>query len=150
HRRGAGCVPRADRRPQTRIRDRPLSRDGDFLARWSARKQKARTEPEPEPGNAPAAPADAAPAEPARAEAAADGTPEKTDEEILRELGLPDPETLAKGDSIAGFLRAGVPTRLRNRALRRMWLSDPVFANLDGLNDYEEDFTDAATVVKGM
>src|SRR5690606_19005030 len=77
-------------------------------------------------------------------------SPGRTDEEILRELGLPDPDSLAKGDSVAGFLRAGVPARLRNRALKRLWLTDPVFANLDGLNDYEEDFTDAATVVKDM
>ena len=29
---------------------------------------------------------------------------------------------------------------LRRLALRRLWRSDPVLANLDGLNDYDEDF----------
>ena len=36
------------------------------------------------------------------------------------------------------------------QALRKLWRSDSVFANLDGLIDYGEDFTDAATVVEGM
>src|SRR5699024_350482 len=78
HCRRPGRVPRPDRRPQTRIRVGPLSRDSDFLARWSARKQKARTEPEREP--------ETTPAEAAPAPAAADGAPEKTDQEILQEL----------------------------------------------------------------
>jgi len=126
----------------------------DFLSRWSSRKQKAREETELD---AAAEREDAelsgtAPVDGPGATEAAElsSEPEKSDEEILQEFGLPHPESLMKGDSIAGFLKAGVPMRLRNRALRRLWLTDPVFANLDGLNDYEEDFTDAATVVKGM
>jgi hypothetical protein len=117
--------------------------DGDFLARWSSRKLKARAEPDPEPAAPPAAvvPADAAPV---------GVEPDRPDEEILRELGLPDPDTLVKGDDFSAFLGARVPARLRTRALRRLWVSDPVLANLDGLNDYEEDFTDAATVVKDL
>lgn len=115
---------------------------GDFLGRWSARKLKARTEPEP--GHEPAASADPAAATPA-------AIPEDLpDDEILRRLDLPDPDTLVKGDNFAAFLKAGVPARLRNRALRRLWISDPVLANLDGLNDYDQDFTDAATVVKDL
>ncbi|MDM7947783.1 MAG: DUF3306 domain-containing protein, partial [Oceanibaculum nanhaiense] len=39
---------------------------------------------------------------------------------------------------------------LQRKALRKLWASDPVLACLDGLNDYEEDFTDAATVIEGM
>jgi hypothetical protein len=70
---------------------------------------------------------------------------EKSDEEVLEELGLPDPDTLQKDDDFSGFLAKTVPERLRRRALRRLWVSNPVLANLDGLNDYEEDFTDAAS-----
>jgi hypothetical protein len=44
-------------------------------------------------------------------------------------------------------MRSGVPKRLRNMALRRVWRLDPVLANLDGLNDYDEDYTDAAMLV---
>jgi hypothetical protein len=39
------------------------------------------------------------------------------------------------------FMRAGVPPALRNQALRLLWRLDPALANLDGLNDYDEDFT---------
>ncbi|MEE9587788.1 MAG: DUF3306 domain-containing protein, partial [Hyphomicrobiaceae bacterium] len=46
------------------------------------------------------------------------------------------------------FMKAGVPEAIRRRALRQLWLSDPVLANLDGLNDYDEDFTDAKLVVE--
>ncbi|MEE4014964.1 DUF3306 domain-containing protein [Roseibium sp. FZY0029] len=70
---------------------------------------------------------------------------EKTDAEILEELGLPDPDSLQKDDDFTRFLAKTVPERLRRRALRRLWLSNPVLANLDGLNDYEDDYTDAAT-----
>lgn len=113
--------------------------DGDFLARWSSRKLKARETPE----------AEVPPADPALAATPAPDVSEKTDEEILQELGLPDPDTMVSGDDFSAFLKSAVPARLRNRALRRLWRSNPVLANLDGLNDYEGDFTDAATVVKG-
>ncbi len=69
---------------------------------------------------------------------------EKSDAEILEELGLPDPDTLTCDDDFSAFLAKTVPERLRRRALRKLWGSNPVFANLDGLNDYDEDFTDAA------
>ena len=38
-------------------------------------------------------------------------------------------------------MRNGVPAELRRLALRRLWRSNPVFANLDGLNDYDEDYS---------
>ncbi len=38
------------------------------------------------------------------------------------------------------FLRKGVSEEIRRKALRVLWRSDPVLANLDGLNDYDEDF----------
>jgi len=74
----------------------------------------------------------------------------KTDEEILEALKLPDPETLKAGDNFMAFMNSAVPTRLRNRALRKLWVSNPVLANLDELLDYGEDFTDAATVVENL
>ena len=38
------------------------------------------------------------------------------------------------------FLKEGVPEELKRLALRKLWRSDPVFANLDGLVEYGEDF----------
>ena len=75
---------------------------------------------------------------------------EKPDEEVLAELDLPDPDSLKKGDDFSAFMAKAVPERLRRRALRRLWLSNPVLANLDELLDYGEDFTDAATVVADL
>jgi len=74
----------------------------------------------------------------------------KSDDEILSELNLKDPDTLEHGDDFSGFLKQAVPERLRRRALRKLWLSNPLLANLDDLVDYGDDFTDAATVVENM
>lgn len=75
---------------------------------------------------------------------------EKTDAEILEELELPDPDTLTDKDDFSQFLSSAVPERLRRRALRRLWGLNPVLANLDGLVDYAEDYTDAATVISNL
>ena len=75
---------------------------------------------------------------------------EKTDDEILRELNLPPPETLEAGDDFKAFLSAAVPQRLKRAALRRLWAVNPVLANLDGLVEYGEDYTDAATVLETL
>ncbi len=75
---------------------------------------------------------------------------EKTDAELLEEFGLPDPETLKMGDDFSVFMSKAIPDRLRRRALRTLWRSNPVLANVDMLVDYGEDFTDSATVVENM
>ena len=63
---------------------------------------------------------------------------------------LPDIDSLTAESDFTAFMRKGVPKTLQRKALRKLWASDPVLACLDGLNDYEEDFTDAATVIEGM
>lgn len=65
---------------------------------------------------------------------------EKTDCEILEELGLPDPDSLGLGDDFKGFMSKTVPEHLRKRALRKLWRSNPVLACVDGLNDYDDDY----------
>lgn len=75
---------------------------------------------------------------------------ERSDEELLAEAGQPEPETLESAEDVREFLKAALPERLKTRALRRLWRLNPIFANLDGLVDYGEDFTDAATVVENM
>ncbi len=113
---------------------------GGFVARWSRRKRGAAGAVEPD---AAAPPADPAP-DPAPA------APELTEAEWLAANGLPDPDSLARGDDFTAFLRPGVPALLRRRALRRLWTSNPVLANLDGLVDHGEDYTDAARVPEAM
>ncbi|MBO9463737.1 DUF3306 domain-containing protein [Tropicibacter sp. R15_0] len=75
---------------------------------------------------------------------------EKTDEELLEELGLPDPDSLGEGDDFKPFLADAIPARLKTRALRQLWKVNPVLANVDGLVDYGEDFTDAALCVENL
>ncbi|MEE9194622.1 MAG: DUF3306 domain-containing protein, partial [Alphaproteobacteria bacterium] len=48
--------------------------------------------------------------------------------------------TLDKDSDYSVFMKEGVPEQLKKLALRKLWRSDPVFAVLDGLNDYDEDF----------
>ena len=68
-----------------------------------------------------------------------------SDADILDLLELPDPDTLRKGDDFAAFMAKAVPLHLRNRALRKLWRSDPVLACLDGLNDYDADYLTGST-----
>lgn len=110
---------------------------GDF---WSRRKRAVEAEKQ----------ADIEAREDERADEAAKALEEKSDEEVLAELDLPDPDSLGKGDDFSAFMAKAVPERLRRRALRRLWLSNPVLANLDELLEYGEDFTDAATVVADL
>ncbi|SFD47207.1 DUF3306 domain-containing protein [Roseivivax sediminis] len=83
-------------------------------------------------------------------EARAEAVAEKTDEEILAEFGLPDPDDLRPGDRVVGFMRREIPERLRRRALRKLWGSNPVLACVDGLNDYDDDYTNAVTDAPGV
>ncbi len=77
-------------------------------------------------------------------------TEDLSDEEVLAALDLPDPDTLSLGDDFKGFMSQAVPEHLRKRALRRLWRLNPVLANVDGLVDYGDDFTDQATVVENL
>ena len=86
----------------------------------------------------------AAAPEAAAPEAAAPEMAEIDEAEALRELGLPEPETLGPGDDFAAFMGRAVPAALRRRALRRLWTTNPTLANLDAMVDYGGDFTDAA------
>lgn len=109
-----------------------------FLDRWSERKAKVAEEAEEakKPVAEPEAPAEAA--------------PEKTDAEILAELGLKDPDEMEAGDDFSAFMKSVVPARIRTRALRRLWASNPAFNVIDPLIDYGEDYTDAATNVENL
>lgn len=70
------------------------------------------------------------------------------EEEIL-DFSDFDFEQLDFNSDYAQFMKEGVPEEARNKALRQLWSSNPVLANMDGLDDYCEDYTDAATVPVG-
>lgn len=72
----------------------------------------------------------------------------ETQEELdIEELERIDIEAMDFDADFTKFMQPGVPERLRQRALRRLWGTNPILANVDGLNDYDEDFTDAALAV---
>ena len=73
------------------------------------------------------------------------------DEELLKKYNLPNPENIKTEKSLDVFFKEGVPDRLRQIALRRVWRLNPIIRFADAeINDYHEDFTDAATVIEGM
>lgn len=118
-----------DRRPEDPV-------DEDFLHRWSRRKAKARREgAEPVPA--------AEGEEPAAAE-------QGSEPKAIDPADLPDIESLTKDSDFKVFMQKGVPAHLRTLALRKLWRLNPALANLDGLIDYGEDFTDAARIVPNL
>ena len=113
--------------------------DKGFLSRWSDRKLKNETD-------VPSA-VEADSNEETLGEDEFEG---KSDDEILSILELPDPEKLKLGDTVEKFMDGRVPERRRARALRAFWKTNPVLANIDGLDEYCDDYTDAATVIENL
>ena len=102
----------------------------DFLARWSRRKLDARHD-------APEVPGDTAVA------VTPSGTPAVEPERELTDADMPPIETLDADSDYAAFLSPGVSDDLRQQALRKLF-SQPDFNITDGLNDYDEDYTQFA------
>ncbi len=150
-------------------------RGDDFLSRWSRRKAEARggglhkkaepvhkpgrmrtDAPEPkqrEPGAEAEAPLarEAALGEeqaPAAAQESAVKESEPDEGAELEEYENFDFDSLNYKSDYTRFMKQGVPEAVRRRALRMLWQSNPILANIDGLNDYDEDYTDAALAVK--
>src|SRR5690606_4028259 len=62
------------------------------------------------------------------------------------EANEPDLATLDARSDYTPFLRQGVRPEVRSAALRKLWNSEPIFSQSDGLQDYAGDFSDSATV----
>ncbi len=118
----------------------PKVEENSFLSRWSRRKTGLEEKAENE----------AAPLAAAKEAQAAETS--RQEEENRAEAEAVDLETLTYESDYNLFLKPGVPPELRSQALQRLWRSNPLLANVDGLNDYDEDFTTpagaAAAVVK--
>lgn len=105
--------------------------DRPFLSRWSERKRHAEPDrerdlPDTDAGQPEGADAETVDEELAANQAAAEAI---------------DIDSLDADSDYSPFFKDGVPTALKSAALRQLWRSSPVFANIDGLNDYDEDFT---------
>lgn len=96
--------------------------------------------------------------------------------DLANGAGAPEPETAAEGMQLNDpadetpsalddvdfdrldyssdyqrFMSGDVSDETRNKALRKLWVSNPLLANQDGLDDYCEDYTDAAVCLpKGV
>ncbi|MDA9824775.1 DUF3306 domain-containing protein [Alphaproteobacteria bacterium] len=118
--------------------------EGGFLSRWSARKsQIAKGEDVPDEVPAPEIADDAAVED--------DEDAALTDAEFLEKYDLPDPATVTEESGLERFLNGeGLPGRVRQMALRRLWRLNPLFGVIDDMVEYGEDYTDAATVIEGM
>ena len=135
--------------------------DENFVSRWSRRKRAGGAAPvvaKPAAETAAEAPAEAEPRRgpplphaarpphdavadaptPAPDDAVADAptpAPDDADPE------LPDIDSLDKDSDYTVFMRDGVPEHLRRLALRKLWRMGPVHSIIDGLDDYDDDFT---------
>ena len=106
-----------------------------FLARWSRRKRHQQDAERNVLDEAAAEAADA------RVEDAASASQEQELPEDLKDFSVEELD--AANTDFSRFMRDDVPEDIRRQALRKLWESDDVLANLDGLNDYDEDFTPA-------
>jgi len=107
--------------------------DQEFLARWSRRKQEARS------GNA--APE---PAEPIEVHdlTPPPGIAENPPNPEVDLSSLPPIESIDAATDITAFLRKGIPQELSRAALRRAWTADPAIRDFVGLAENAWDFND--------
>lgn len=112
-----------------------------FLSRWSKRKQAQVSNPDVDPDDdVPATELveiDEVQLEAERSEAEAN----RLAAEAI------DLEKVEYGFDFSVFMKRGVPDVLRKKALKKFFNSNPVLANLDGLNDYDEDFNNPLHMV---
>jgi len=120
----------------------------NFLSRWSKKKSKQKNQIENSNSNQ----IDPESSTEKENQSSLDEENDKlNDEELLKKYNLPNPEKIKKEKSLDVFFKKGVPDRLRQIALRRVWRLNPIIRFADAeINDYHEDFTDAATVIEGM
>ncbi|MBR0816670.1 DUF3306 domain-containing protein [Bradyrhizobium liaoningense] len=101
-----------------------------FLARWSRRKQQAKTSATPpEPGMHDEVPSMPRPA-------AEENAPE------FDLSSLPSIDQITSATDMTAFLRKGIPQELTRAALRRAWSADPAIRDFVGLAENAWDFND--------
>ncbi|MEX0923200.1 MAG: DUF3306 domain-containing protein [Rhodovibrionaceae bacterium] len=107
------------------------SDEGGFFSRWSQRKRGGAAEPEAEI----AAAGDSA----VPAETGSEAPSEWSEDQVQQKLG--EIEGMKQGDDFKPLLGAGIPSLVKRAALRKLWRSHPAIGFIDGLDDYNEDYT---------
>jgi hypothetical protein len=110
----------------------------NVFARWSRRKQAARSNEAGEPEKDQLAP-DAV-AEPADVDRVEEQHATAEPEVAEPAEPLPRVEGLTAQSDLSAFLRKGVPKMLKSAALRKMWSLDPVIRDYIGPSEYAWDF----------
>lgn len=59
-----------------------------------------------------------------------------------------DLETLDEDTDFSVFMKDGVPELLKKSAMAVLWRTNPIFANVDGLVDYDDDFGSPDLIMK--
>ena len=118
----------SDNKPDTELQDEA----GDFLARWSRRKLEAST------GSIDDS-AEVLQTEEPQAIPPVAAPPERE----LTDADMPPLDSLTADSDFTPFMSPGVSDGLRRLALRKLF-SQPDFNITDGLNDYDEDYTQFA------
>lgn len=111
-----------------------MSKDKNFLQRWSRRKQEAAhpAGERPELESTEATPIEKASLPPA------ESVPKQEAGVDLK--SLPSIESITAATDIRPFLVPGVPEELRRAALRRAWQADPAIRDFVGLSENSWDF----------
>jgi Protein of unknown function (DUF3306) len=120
----------------------PPSDDEGFASRWSRLKQRARDDKlrEAEP-----------PSPPAPVEAKPDERKAPEEEKKPFDISeLPSVESLTKDSDYSGFMRAEVPEDLRQKALRKLWASDPMLSGPEILDMHNLDYNNVPTFPQGL
>lgn len=125
-----------------------MTDDASFLSRWSRLKRRVTLERKapPDPSVAPRVAPGEMPRHPEEnpvPDAAAPVSAEKprAGEGPVDLSKLPPIESLGSSSDYSMFMRQGVPEELRMKALRRMWMTDPVLAGAEVLDMYAWDYT---------
>ena len=113
-----------------------MSGPGDFLSRWSRRKQEAATE---KPADDTPARGDEPETEEKKIAAVPDGAAEQS-EPAFDLAKLPSIESIVADTDIRAFLVPGVPAALRQAALRRAWSADPKIRDFIEMAENQWDF----------
>ena len=83
--------------------------------------------------------------------------PENAEEETARLAELTanreaaeaiDIDALDYDSDYSAFFKDGVPPLLKQKAMRLLWRSNPLLANVDGLCDYDENFGDPSLILE--
>lgn len=124
----------------------------EFLNRWSKRKLAGEQEDAAGEEGGTAEVAETALSDDGHEAQLGDGEADLIDTESGDEQLEPHPaegidiDELEYDSDFTVFMHDKVPETLRRMALRKLWKSSPILANVDGLNDYDEDFSDATAI----